>query len=99
MDFPKWLNNSIEEDANHFMWKSKPIFHKDNIGTKGRVTGKYINKAATNVPLTKGGAGCLNWKAHTKAFLSLPSLLGSITTSSTQITVEESILPLDQPNT
>eukprot|EP00965_Chrysotila_dentata_P099452 3288008-Pleurochrysis_carterae.AAC.1 len=52
MDFPKWLNRSIEEDATHFIWKSKPVFNKDTIGTKGR-TGKYINKAATNMPLTR----------------------------------------------
>eukprot|EP00965_Chrysotila_dentata_P049710 1648667-Pleurochrysis_carterae.AAC.1 len=67
IEFPKWLNDSIEQDASHFIWKSKPLFNKDSLGTKGR-TGKYINKAATNLPLTKGGAGCLNWKAHTKAF-------------------------------
>eukprot|EP00965_Chrysotila_dentata_P073909 2441032-Pleurochrysis_carterae.AAC.4 len=67
IEFPKWLNDSIEQDATHFIWKSKPSFNKDSLGTKGR-TGKYIYKAATHLPLTKGGAGCLNWKAHTKAF-------------------------------
>eukprot|EP00965_Chrysotila_dentata_P030675 1021698-Pleurochrysis_carterae.AAC.2 len=58
---------SIEEDATHFIWKSKPIFNKDTIGSKGR-TGKLINTAATCIPFTRGGAGCLNWKAHPKAF-------------------------------
>eukprot|EP00965_Chrysotila_dentata_P231763 6198549-Pleurochrysis_carterae.AAC.10 len=66
VEFPKWLNTSIEQDATHFIWKSKPLFSKDSLGTKGR-TGKYINKLATHLPLTKGGAGCLNWKAHTNA--------------------------------
>eukprot|EP00965_Chrysotila_dentata_P216702 6189531-Pleurochrysis_carterae.AAC.1 len=67
IEFPNWLNVSVKQDANHFIWKSKTLFSKDSIGTKGR-TGKYINKAATHLPLTKGGAGFLNWRAHTKAF-------------------------------
>eukprot|EP00965_Chrysotila_dentata_P095162 3145535-Pleurochrysis_carterae.AAC.1 len=59
MDFPKRLDKSIEEDATHFIWKSQPIFNNNATGTKGR-TGRFINKAATNLPLTRGGADCLH---------------------------------------
>eukprot|EP00965_Chrysotila_dentata_P257600 6212938-Pleurochrysis_carterae.AAC.8 len=67
MDFPTWLNTAIEQDAYVFVWKSNPTLDTNTIGSKERA-GKYISKAATHLPISKGGAGSLNWKAHTKAF-------------------------------
>eukprot|EP00965_Chrysotila_dentata_P046923 1557576-Pleurochrysis_carterae.AAC.1 len=64
---PKWLNEAIEQDAYAFIWKGSPRFNNTTIGTPVRA-GKFISKAATNRPISMGGAGCLNWKAHTMAF-------------------------------
>eukprot|EP00965_Chrysotila_dentata_P017139 569119-Pleurochrysis_carterae.AAC.1 len=67
MDFPPWLNAAIEQDAYVFTWKGNPKLDPQTMGSRERA-GKFISKKATNLPISGGGAGALNWKAHTHAF-------------------------------
>ena len=65
--FPSMLNQAIEQDARAFLWRRDPNLDPDLLGTKTHL-GKWISRSAESLPYRRGGAGILNWQAHTRAF-------------------------------
>ena len=67
LELNKEVDSWITSDAKSFLWTKNPEMEPTEKGSSKRI-GKWINPAATPLPIKKGGGGVMNWKMHCASF-------------------------------